>query len=68
MSRYLFRWRVVAEDRSGYYHARWDRATPVTVVASTQDEAWAMACAAMGTCTRPGSEPVGFDPLQGQPA
>lgn len=36
---YRFHCRRVEKDISGYYVVRWDRETPITVVASTQDEA-----------------------------
>ena len=36
---YRFRLRRIERDSTGYYYPRWDRATPMTVEASTQDEA-----------------------------
>lgn len=48
MSTPLFRFkgRYVSHDPEGYFHTRWDRANPVSVLAHSKDEAgkklWAM--------------------------
>jgi len=41
MSGYLahFHMRRASADRSGYYHTRWDRAVPMVVTASNEQEA-----------------------------
>lgn len=39
MSEYEFHMRVAVKDPSGYYHTRWDRATPLVIVASGRKEA-----------------------------
>lgn len=46
----LFRYktRVASTDPSGYYHTRWDKAVPVTVLANDADEAASKAKEAMG--------------------
>lgn len=36
---FRFHARVVEKDSSGYYHARWDKARKVSVLAHTKDEA-----------------------------
>lgn len=40
--------RACAHDREGYYFPRWDRATPITVKATTEKEALIKAAAALG--------------------
>lgn len=43
---YRFNYRRTYADREGYYHTRWDRAKPVSVIAATEKEAeqkvWAL--------------------------
>ena len=43
---------VVAEDSSGYYFVRWDRAVPVTVIAKDRAEALTKVFASMGAARR----------------
>ena len=45
---FRFNTRVANSDPSGYYHTRWDKATPVTVLANDADEAITKAKASMG--------------------
>lgn len=35
----LFKFKVAEADRSGYFHTRWDRATPVSVIADSKPDA-----------------------------
>lgn len=44
----LFKFKVAEADRSGYFHTRWDRATPVSVIANTKPEALEKVWAIMG--------------------
>lgn len=52
MSAFEFHMRVVQCDRKGYYHPRWDKATPIVVAGATKQEAINKAAAAMGECPR----------------
>ena len=52
MNGFDFQLRAVEHDREGYYYPRWDRATPITVRAKTQQEAIIQAAAALGPCPR----------------
>lgn len=47
-----FDMRAVEHDRDGYYHPRWDRATPITVTATTKQAAVNAAAAMLGACPR----------------
>jgi hypothetical protein len=40
--------RAIDVDDTGYYHARWDRATPLEVIAETKKEAINKAAAMLG--------------------
>lgn len=44
----LFKFRVAEADSSGYFHTRWDRATPVSVIADSKPEALAKVWTIMG--------------------
>lgn len=46
---YRFKGRATGEDPTGYYHPRWDRAVPVSVLATTRAEATSKAFAMLGT-------------------
>lgn len=48
MSDYVFHFKVIDADPSGYYHPRWDRALPVTVHAPDSDTAYKRVFALMG--------------------
>lgn len=50
--RYAYTYLYVDIDTSGYYHPRWDRATPIELVAATKDEALLKLWAAAGTAPR----------------
>lgn len=52
MSDYLFKMRVVDKDPTGYYYVRWDRATPVEVIAPDRAEAFQRLWALMGQAPR----------------
>lgn len=52
MAEFDFHMRVVDCDREGYYHPRWDKATPMVVRATTKQEAINQAAAALGECPR----------------
>ena len=56
MSEGLFRFvgRAVVRDESGYHHARWDKAKPVEVLASTRAEATEKAVEMLGDPQRRG--------------
>lgn len=43
-----FHLRAVQHDREGYYYPRWDKATPIVMVAATKQEAINLAAAALG--------------------
>lgn len=45
---YRFKLRRASADRSGYYHTRWDKALPMTILATTHDEALSKAEALSG--------------------
>ena len=47
-AQYEFKVRVVDIDREGYYHPRWDKATPMTITARTRQDAVNQACDLMG--------------------
>jgi len=44
----IFKMKAVEKDPSGYYHIRWDRTTPITVEASSRDDAMNKAAALLG--------------------
>lgn len=48
-----FDMRAAQADREGYYYTRWDKATPISVVAETKRQAINKAAAALGDA-RPG--------------
>lgn len=43
MSQSRFKFRRIASDREGYYYDRWDRAVPLSVIATDEPEARAKA-------------------------
>ena len=47
MSTFKFDGKIVTADTTGYYHPRWDQATPITVYADTRDAATKKAIAVM---------------------
>lgn len=49
---YRFRGRATGQDPTGYYHPRWDRSTPVSVVANTREDATRKAFTLLGTHPR----------------
>ena len=51
---FRFRGSAAEVDDSGYYHARWDTATAIEVLASTRDEAKEKAFAMLGDSNRRG--------------
>jgi hypothetical protein len=44
--------KAVEHDREGYYFPRWDRATPITITATTKQDAINKAAAMLGPCPR----------------
>lgn len=48
----VFHMRVAEADREGYYHTRWDKATPVAVKADTREAAFTEVFRVMGECRR----------------
>lgn len=54
MTEFEFHLRAVEHDPEGYYFPRWDRATPITVTATTRQQAINTAAAALGPCPRRG--------------
>lgn len=52
---FRFKGRATGSDPTGYYYPRWDRATPISVVAATKSEATAKAWPMLGTHPRFGS-------------
>lgn len=50
--RYRFKGRAVGQDPTGYFYPRWDLAQPISVLASTRQEATNKAFALLGTHPR----------------
>lgn len=44
----LFKYKVAEADSTGYFYTRWDRATPVHVIADSRDDAIAKVWPLMG--------------------
>jgi hypothetical protein len=64
----LVKMRAVEKDPSGYYHVRWDRATPITVEASSRDDAMDKAVVLLGkTNTRGWAWTFEFESIQHVP-
>lgn len=53
---FRFKGRACGSDPEGYYYPRWDKATPVSVLADTKQEATNKAYAMLGTHPRFGSK------------
>src|SRR5690606_11063350 len=51
---FKFNMRRIEKDPSGYYHPRWDRATPVSVIAENESEAFKKVWALSGETNRYG--------------
>jgi len=49
---FKFKMRVVEKDPEGYYYVRWDRATPVKVIAENKKDAYKQCWALMGDSPR----------------
>lgn len=52
MNESLFHLRATPHDREGYYYPRWDKATPITVRATSKQAAIDKAAAVLGECPR----------------
>lgn len=51
-AKYRFEGRATGSDPEGYYYPRWDRAQPVSVVATNKAEAYTKTIALLGTHPR----------------
>ena len=49
---FKFKMRVVEEDPEGYYYVRWDRATPISVIAENKKDAYKQCWEVMGDSPR----------------
>jgi len=49
---FRFKMRAVEKDPEGYYYVRWDRATPLIVIAETREDAYKKCWALMGKSSR----------------
>ena len=52
---YRFKGRATGADPTGYYHPRWDKAVPISVLAATQPDATRKALELLGTHARFGN-------------